>query len=53
LKRNNKITTANNTYPKGGVSLFADTFVKAESLVLRTKFIGKNTSLRVAAKGFA
>ena len=42
--------TANSTYPKGGVSCFADTFVQAESLVLRIKFSGKIPALRVAAK---
>lgn len=41
---------ANSTYPKGGVSCFADTFVQAESSVLRMKFSGKNPALRVAAK---
>ncbi|MDI1234157.1 MAG: hypothetical protein PSX81_07745 [bacterium] len=39
----------NSTYPKGGVSCFADTFVVAESSVLRMKFSGKNPALRVAA----
>ena len=38
------------TYPKGRVSCSADTFVQAESSVLRMKFSGKNTALRVAAK---
>jgi len=40
----------NSTYPKGGVSCFAGTFVQAESSVLRMKFCGKNPALRVAAK---
>ena len=40
----------NSTYPKGGVSCFADSFVVAESSVLRMKFSGKNPALRVAAK---
>jgi len=40
----------NSTYPKGGVSCFADTFVQAESSVLRMKFCGKSPTLRVAAK---
>jgi len=44
-----EITTANSTYPKGGVSFFADTFVQAESSVHRMKFSGKNPALRVAA----
>jgi len=30
-----KARTANSTYPKGGALCFADTFVQAESLVLR------------------
>jgi hypothetical protein len=41
---------ANSTYPKGGVSCFADSFVVAESSVLRMEFSGKNPALRVAAK---
>ena len=41
--------TANSTYPKGGVSCSADTFVQAESSVLRMKFCGKSPALRVAA----
>ena len=40
---------ANSTYPKGGVLCSADTFVQAESSVLRMKFSGKNPALRVAA----
>ncbi|WP_200876111.1 hypothetical protein [Schleiferia thermophila] len=43
-------TTANSTYPKGGVWCFADTFEQAESSVLRMGFCGKNRHLRVAAK---
>jgi len=39
----------NSTYPKGGVSRFIDTFVQAESSVLRMKFCGKNPALLVAA----
>ena len=42
----------NSTYPKGGVSCFADSFVVAESSVLRMKFSGKNPALRVAAKRY-
>jgi hypothetical protein len=42
--------TANSTYPKGGVLCSANTFVQAESSVLRMKFCGKNPALRVAAK---
>jgi len=44
--------TANSTYPKGGVSCFADAFVQAESSVLRMKFCGKSPALRVAAKRY-
>jgi len=40
----------NSTYPKGGVLCFADTFVQAESSVLRMKFSGKRPALRVATK---
>jgi len=40
----------NSTYPKGGVLCFADTFLQAESLVLRIEFSGKNPADRVAAK---
>ena len=39
----------NSSYPKGGVWFFADTFLQAESSVLRMKFSGKNPALRVAA----
>jgi hypothetical protein len=42
----------NSTYPKGGVSCFADSFVVAESSVLRMKFSAKNPALRVAAKRY-
>ena len=40
-------------YPKGEVSCSADTFVQAESSVLRMKFCGKSPALRVAAKPLA
>jgi len=50
MDRKLKANTANSTYPKGGVSCFADTFVQAESSVLRMKFNGKSPALRVAAK---
>ena len=42
----------NSTYPKGGVSCSADTFVQAESSVLRMKFSGKSPALRVAANRY-
>jgi len=48
--RTNITTAGNSTYPKGGVSCSKDTFVQAESSVLRMKFSGKNPALRVAAK---
>jgi len=38
------------TYPKGGGSCSADTFVQAESSILRMKFSGKSPALLVAAK---
>ncbi len=47
-----RITGYNSTYPKGGVSCSKDTFVQAESSVLRMKFSGKNPALRVAAKRY-
>jgi len=49
----NKAHTPNSTYPKGGVSCFADTFVQAESSVLRMKFSGKNPALRQALNRYA
>ena len=42
----------NSTYPKGGVSCSKDTFVQAESSVLRMKFSGKSPALRVAANRY-
>jgi len=48
----NEKPACNSTYPKGGVSCFADSFVVAESSVLRMKFSGKNPALRVAAKRY-
>jgi len=47
-----KTTPYNSTYPKGGVSCFADTFVQAERSVLRMKFSGKSPALRVAANRY-
>jgi len=47
--RGKSMPAANSTYPKGGASCFADTFVQAESSVLRMKFCGKSPALRVAA----
>ena len=48
LTYNDETPTANSTYPKGGVSCFADTFVQAKSSVLRMKFSGENRHLRQA-----
>jgi hypothetical protein len=33
-------TTANSSYPKGGVLSFTDTFVQAESLVVKSTLLG-------------
>ena len=44
--------TANSTYPKGGVSCSKDSFVVAESLVLRMNICGKSPALRVAANRY-
>ncbi len=44
--------THNSTYPKGGISSSADTFVQAESSVLRMKFCGKSPALRQAPNRF-
>ncbi|MBA3285342.1 MAG: hypothetical protein H0U27_09845 [Nitrosopumilus sp.] len=54
MKQANKDKPAHNsTYPKGGVSFSADTFVVAENSVLRMKFSGKNPALLVAANRYA
>jgi len=42
-----KTPAGNSTYPKGGVSCSADSFVVAESSVLRMKFSGKNPAFWV------
>ena len=42
----------NSTYPKGGVSCSKDSFVVAESLVLRMNIFDKSPALRVAAKRY-
>lgn len=46
-------TATNSTYPKGGISCSADSFVGAESSVLRMKFSAINPALRVAANRYA
>ncbi|MGB5032751.1 MAG: hypothetical protein WBO76_11580 [Saprospiraceae bacterium] len=42
-------TTANSTYPKGGVSCSKDSFVINQTIVFQIKFCGKSPALRVAA----
>ena len=48
----NSTTTANSTYPKGGVSCSKDSFVVNQTLVFQIKFCGKSPALRVAAKRY-
>ena len=43
-------TAYNSGLAKGGVSCFADTFVQAQTVVLRMNFCAKNPALRQAAK---
>jgi hypothetical protein len=45
-------TTANSTYPKGGVSCSKDSFMVNGTLVFQIKFCGKSPALRVAAKRY-
>jgi hypothetical protein len=47
-----RTTTANSTYPKGGVSCSKDSFVVNQTLVFQIKFCGKRPALRVAAKRY-
>jgi hypothetical protein len=47
-----KNTTANSSYPKGGVSCSNDSFVVNQILVIQIKFCGKSPALRVAAKRY-
>ena len=44
--------TANSTYPKGGVSYSKDSFVVAQTFVLRMNICGKNRQLLVAANRY-
>jgi hypothetical protein len=44
-----RITTANSTYPKGGVTCSKDSLVVNQTLVFQIKFCGKSPALRVAA----
>ena len=45
--------SANSTFAIGGVSRSADSYVVAESLVLRIKFSGKNPAHRKSAERYA
>jgi len=45
-------TAGNSTFAIGGVSSSADTFVVAESSVLRTSICGKNPAHRKSAKRY-
>ena len=47
--RPKRATSANSTFAIGGVSCSADSFVVAESFVLRIKFSGKNPAHRKSA----
>jgi len=52
-KRNKSNTlAANNSYPKGGVSCSKDSFVVAESSVLRTNFCAEKPAHRQSAKRY-
>ncbi len=46
------LTSANSSYPKGGVSCSKDSFVINQTLVFQIKFCGKSPALRVAAKRY-
>lgn len=46
-------TTANSTFEIGGVSFSADSFVVAESSVLRINICAKNPAYRKSAKCYA
>ena len=47
---NRKITDANSTFAIGGVPFSADSFVVAESSVLRTNFCAEKPAHRQSAK---
>ena len=49
-KIDGQITGANNTFAIGGFSCSADSFVIAESSVLRTNFCGEKPTHRKSAK---
>ncbi|MDP2175248.1 MAG: hypothetical protein Q8K70_04985 [Bacteroidota bacterium] len=48
---NERTTAANSTFAIGGVSFSAESFVVAESSVLRINICGENRHLRQAPKG--
>ena len=48
--RKNSFTAANSTFATGGVSCSAESFVEAESFVLRINISGKNPAHRKSAK---
>jgi hypothetical protein len=50
LRMHTKSTTANSTFAISGVSLSVDSFVVAESSVLRINICGENRHLRQARK---
>ena len=45
-------TTANSTYPKGGVLCSKDSFAVNQPLFFQIKFCGESPALRVAAKRY-
>jgi hypothetical protein len=46
-------TTANSTYPKGGVSCSKDSFVSNQTLVFQTKLIGETPAHRKTKEPFS
>ncbi|MEI2696048.1 MAG: hypothetical protein V9E90_13330 [Saprospiraceae bacterium] len=52
MKRQERTTGNNSTFAIGGVSCSADSFVVAESFVLRIKFSGKNPAHRKSANRY-
>ncbi|NCA76452.1 MAG: hypothetical protein EOM90_08960 [Alphaproteobacteria bacterium] len=52
MSQNIKKPATKSTHPKGGVSTFADTFVQAESSVLRINCSAKNPVLSLAANRY-
>ncbi len=48
----NRITAANSTFAMGGVSCSADSFVVAESVVLRINICAENPARRKSAKRY-